>query len=281
MKPQTKKGFTLIELLVVIAIIAILAAILFPVFAQAREKARQITCLSNEKQLGLGMLQYIQDSDESFPQGQYFDANGTPLDWGNAIFPYIKNGQASNTSGATLIYNGKGGVFSCPDFPSVESAEYGAHSYLCPTPGSGIAATSQSQVITPANQVIIVEKGQGNGGANNFPVFDASESDWVGYQNDGSATSFVQRDAAGDPSPTKDLAFDYDEPTTGSPAGFSSSPGAFPRYRHALHTNVLFVDGHVKAMGKGSLSGKNWVKYIWVPGVTPGADVPSSYTPNS
>ncbi|MBC7808384.1 MAG: prepilin-type N-terminal cleavage/methylation domain-containing protein [Akkermansiaceae bacterium] len=61
------KAFTLIELLVVIAIIAILAAILFPVFAQAREKARQTSCLSNQKQSGLGFLMYVQDYDEQFP----------------------------------------------------------------------------------------------------------------------------------------------------------------------------------------------------------------------
>src|SRR5260370_5113059 len=65
-RPQPS-GFTLIELLVVIAIIAILAAILFPVFALAREKARQITCLSNQKQLGTAMSMYLQDYDERFP----------------------------------------------------------------------------------------------------------------------------------------------------------------------------------------------------------------------
>src|SRR5436309_2836550 len=70
MQRKSAQGFTLIELLVVIAIIVILAAILFPVFAQAREKARQASCISNNKQVGLAILQYVQDFDESFPSGR-------------------------------------------------------------------------------------------------------------------------------------------------------------------------------------------------------------------
>src|SRR5580658_7657312 len=89
-----KKGFTLIELLVVIAIIAILAAILFPVFAKAREKARQTACLSNEKQLGLAEMQYTQDYDETFPS-----TNDYGTGWAKTIYPYVKSL----------------GVFACPD----------------------------------------------------------------------------------------------------------------------------------------------------------------------
>jgi prepilin-type N-terminal cleavage/methylation domain-containing protein/prepilin-type processing-associated H-X9-DG protein len=98
-----RKGFTLIELLVVIAIIAILAAILFPVFAQAREKARQSTCLSNLKQLGLGTGMYTQDYDETYVCAELY-ANGTGAlvrppggtkcwagTWANLLYPYVKN----------------------------------------------------------------------------------------------------------------------------------------------------------------------------------------------
>ena len=99
---KSTKGFTLIELLVVIAIIAILAAILFPVFAKAREKARQTSCLSNMKQMGLGWMQYVQDYDETYPLGAYnkppwITAFATWTMWGGgpsntAIDPYIKTG---------------------------------------------------------------------------------------------------------------------------------------------------------------------------------------------
>jgi len=90
-----RKGFTLIELLVVIAIIAILAAILFPVFAQARESARQTQCTNNQKQIALAVLQYVQDYDETFPMSAYIGADAQ----GNArlvavydvLAPYIKN----------------------------------------------------------------------------------------------------------------------------------------------------------------------------------------------
>src|SRR5205809_2677588 len=96
MKRGTKRGFTLIELLVVIAIITILAAILFPVFAQAREKARQSTCLSNQKQLGTAMSMYIQDYDERFPNWRTVvpksaDNPNAKITWVENMQPYCKN----------------------------------------------------------------------------------------------------------------------------------------------------------------------------------------------
>ncbi len=87
---RTAKGFTLIELLVVIAIIALLAAILFPVFARARENARKSSCQNNLKQIGLGILQYTQDYDETFP----LTGNAANLCGFEAIQPYIKSSQA-------------------------------------------------------------------------------------------------------------------------------------------------------------------------------------------
>ena len=96
--PRRKSsGFTLIELLVVIAIIAILAAILFPVFQKVRENARRTACLSNTKQLAIGAIQYEQDSDEKTPGG--IDHNGLGSGWAGQIYPYIKSI----------------GVFKCPD----------------------------------------------------------------------------------------------------------------------------------------------------------------------
>jgi prepilin-type N-terminal cleavage/methylation domain-containing protein/prepilin-type processing-associated H-X9-DG protein len=88
-----RRGFTLIELLVVIAIIAILAAILFPVFARAREKARQTSCLSNVKQIMLGVLMYSQDYDERFPQRCSAYCVAPEICWMNRVYPYIKNVQ--------------------------------------------------------------------------------------------------------------------------------------------------------------------------------------------
>jgi prepilin-type N-terminal cleavage/methylation domain-containing protein len=87
----SRRAFTLIELLVVIAIIAILAAILFPVFARARDKAQQTSCLSNVKQLCLGVMMYAQDYDECLTCVQHRTPTAVYAYWYQAIQPYVKN----------------------------------------------------------------------------------------------------------------------------------------------------------------------------------------------
>ncbi len=89
-----RRGFTLIELLVVIAIIAILAAILFPVFARARENARKTNCQSNEKQVAMGYLMYTQDYDGVLPLPHYQAADGSNIGPADVVQPYIKNWQS-------------------------------------------------------------------------------------------------------------------------------------------------------------------------------------------
>lgn len=123
---RQNKGFTLIELLVVIAIIAILAAILFPVFAAAREKARQSACLNNEKQIGLAMMQYTQDYDDSYPMCYWNPAVNSWVPqrcaYPAALYPYIKST----------------GVWICPSQPPIENwRQPGAYSYTIPGVLSG------------------------------------------------------------------------------------------------------------------------------------------------
>ena len=137
-------GFTLIELLVVIAIIAILAAILFPVFAQAREKARAISCLSNMKQLGLAELQYNQDYDEKYTPGEnpYGLGNG----WAGELYPYVKSVA----------------VFKCPDdstptHGTVVSYGINRNTSLYNPAGTGADGATLAMFTAPSKTVLLFE----------------------------------------------------------------------------------------------------------------------------
>jgi prepilin-type N-terminal cleavage/methylation domain-containing protein/prepilin-type processing-associated H-X9-DG protein len=150
-----RSGFTLIELLVVIAIIAILAAILFPVFARAREKARQASCLSNLKQLGLGVLMYAQDYDESWPMA-YSLAEGVPAGtswplktWFMDIQPYVKNWQLLKCpSTASLRTGGYVSAGNTSRRPEVY-ADYTANNTLL-VPSRGAVTNAMALVTVPA-----------------------------------------------------------------------------------------------------------------------------------
>jgi prepilin-type N-terminal cleavage/methylation domain-containing protein/prepilin-type processing-associated H-X9-DG protein len=147
---KQRAGFTLIELLVVIAIIAILAAILFPVFARAREKARQSSCLSNVKQLNLGVMMYVQDYDETFPMG-YVNRPSTAdrWTWSGAIYPYVNNLQVYDCPSQSLK------TVRHDDFGVYYKGErsYGMNQYLCPH-GSTIPP-SLADIDAPAQLVTI------------------------------------------------------------------------------------------------------------------------------
>jgi len=132
------RGFTLIELLVVIAIIAILAAILFPVFAKAREKARQASCLSNVKQIALAMLQYAQDYDECMPKNATYNSGTLTYEaW------YL---------GPTAAYTKNNQIFNCP---SAKTRIYGYSQYL--GQGYGGAGASLGDIRYPAMTIMIAD----------------------------------------------------------------------------------------------------------------------------
>jgi prepilin-type N-terminal cleavage/methylation domain-containing protein/prepilin-type processing-associated H-X9-DG protein len=167
---NSQRGFTLIELLVVIAIIAILAAILFPVFAQARDKARQTACISNTKQMTMSILQYAQDYDEVFPRDTNDNQNTFWMDY---VQPYCKNEQ----------------IWRCPSRPNPSQrvnagrandfTAYGINWFFLGTYYSGTTMTVDGQTYTstptcsmaavgaPTQTIMIAESSYYNGNPNN------------------------------------------------------------------------------------------------------------------
>lgn len=130
-----KEAFTLIELLVVIAIISLLAAILFPVFSRARDNARRTSCLSNLKQIGLGLMQYVSDYDEVYPTAQYNEGAGN-IRWRQMIYPYVKNPQIFKCPSSTGT--GEAAVANFPPMPR----GYAVNSLFQPVPSWGLIRMS-------------------------------------------------------------------------------------------------------------------------------------------
>jgi len=258
-------GFTLIELLVVIAIIAILAAILFPVFAQAREKARATSCLSNLKQIDTGILMYVQDYDETMPlfTAGYCNRVANPLnpndapggsagigrwpEWQYQIYPYLKNWD----------------IYSCPsDAASVSATDfiarfydlsygynYGYLSHLegsadpgCPSVTQWFSGIGLGAVQRPANTVMLVD----TGGRAAFPGGSTLGS-MVNPPDAWPSTSFFYGpDTVG-------WGQNCGNYYAGTPGAQWANTGGFA-WRHSEGGNVAFVDGHVKFSRIGALA---------------------------
>ncbi len=227
------KAFTLIELLVVIAIIAILAAILFPVFAQAREKARQASCISNLKQLGLAETQYVQDYDEK-TSGSYDNTPNGRIYYPELIYPYTKNTQIffcadsdkpdsfNNDNCLLCLTNPK----TCGTrTPSTNAYGDGSTTYAynsIDNPGVGFggdrAKIKLSALTAPAETLMLFD-GRGNGGAKYgfMNVWRSDETDVKG--------TFYGNTWNGD-----------------------QATSVTPYYRHGGGFEVLWYDGHAKYM---------------------------------
>jgi len=222
---RARRGFTLIELLVVIAIIAILAAILFPVFAQAREAARKSSCLSNLKQMGLAEMAYAQDYDEQFsgafmliPGGSPGGCGGARISFAQLVQPYVKNG----------------GIFNCPDATTGSTGS-------CGTPMGGAWNPNVPKLSYGYNCVLTGNAGTNGGpggdgyGAKMAEVSNPSDTIFISDLKDGQEYNIWWDQGTDIPSGTY----------YGSGWTFNGSQQLANR-RHADGMNILWYDGHVK-----------------------------------
>jgi len=255
---QSRSGFTLIELLVVIAIIAILAAILFPVFQKVRENARRTACLSNLKQIGLGIVQYNQDYDEKEPPGANIYGSGTG--WAAQVYPYLKSIA----------------VYQCPDDSGVGSrassygmnANFAINNYGAPaTPGYAAntgppTSHALSDFVAPSNTVMLFEVTNSAG----YDVSNVTGASANGFDSDeqntgGSPTGLGVGISNYDPGgyaagaatnplkyATGYMEYSSTDATNGTP-NFQAPTG-----RHTDGSNFLMADTHAKFFRPMSVS---------------------------
>ncbi len=278
MSTQRRKGFTLIELLVVIAIIAILAAILFPVFAQAREKARAITCISNLKQIGLGTMQYVQDYDETYPLGYtWMSTDGNS--WGGTMWtislgPYIQKYGTINTEFINGQAPGTANVYVCPSI----SFTHDANGNAMPPPGIGYGmndtqlTTGWTGLPDPNNGPLWTYPGVTLASLKAPAQLAAYADEAVVDGNSDPNSDLTNNGKCQDPNNPGDAAcgpfnlhpdkwvaigttgWNFSVPGVGD--GDWSGRHRVPHFRHQMKCNVSFADGHAKAVGTGSITAR-------------------------
>lgn len=242
--PNKKMGFTLIELLVVIAIIAILAAILFPVFARARENARRSSCQSNLKQIGLGLLQYSQDYDEAQPLTA-FGGGGpsnypTKYKWMDAIYPYVKSEQ----------------IFMCPSDTVSTNYRYAGNA-----PGQDLYLWGSYTY----NNAYYGYAGASPVGVKLAAIEAPTTTAWILEQLNAADIELAWGNAAANPSVTMIGGINVLNPQ------FASKVPA----RHLDTTNVLYCDGHVKSVKLDALAA---TKSVVPPGQTTAVNIMTAFT---
>ncbi|HVL38016.1 MAG TPA: prepilin-type N-terminal cleavage/methylation domain-containing protein [Fimbriimonadaceae bacterium] len=265
------RAFTLIELLVVIAIIAILAAILFPVFAQAKEAAKKTADLSNVKNHATAIIMYGADYDDMFPRMWYKRVGGavwgwnTPITWREAVMPYVKNGQMEYNDGTNRVMLAEGGIWSTPAKPTGRGV-YGGNNILMP-------GACQWDGAAGANRCDQTDAGHATANAP-FPSVSMTAVDapaqvtmtWtVGINPDWNASGDQPMASwwfwGGEQWPPV-----FTGPTSGEKYDADSNAWptwAMPRYRYTQGLNSAFADGHGKFIKKGAY---NWCKYVYVKG---------------
>lgn len=256
-----QKGFTLIELLVVIAIIAILAAVLFPVFAQARAKGRAAVCLSNQKEIGLAFMMYVQDNDETFPKGDPLvggnwvgNPNVTAPDarvydgfvtWPLLVYPYIKNGAGIKATTS---------VFTCPEDPqptaSFSTSPTGDDSGGPNWYGNGWEKPLAMSYGGNSNIVFGWNSAPVTLAAINFPsstylAGDIVSKDPIGFGDGYDGGVYLPNTMNRTRLDATSCSGRMIDPGTGN---YVMAPGADPRpcARHQQGNNYIFTDGHAK-----------------------------------